>query len=52
MPNLEPRTSNPEPGTRNPEPRYTSPVTRTFVRVVLLEAAIVIALVVLGRMFS
>ena len=28
------------------------PVSRTFVRVILLEAAIVIALVILGQIFS
>jgi hypothetical protein len=31
---------------------YFAPVRRTYVRVVLLEAAIVIALVILGRLFS
>jgi hypothetical protein len=62
-PNPEPRTSNLEPGTWNHrtwnqelwnlEPRYTSSsVSRTYVRVVLLETAIIIALVIFGRLFS
>ena len=60
-PNPEPRTPNPEPGTRNPEPRYTFPfmsdspnsrLAGTYVRVVALEAAIIVALWLLGRMFS
>jgi hypothetical protein len=60
--NLEPRTSNldPEPrtGTRtlNPEPGtgnlYTRVVSATYLRVILLETAIIIALVVLGRLFA
>jgi hypothetical protein len=37
----------------NLEPRYTSfPVSRTYVRVVLLEALIIVALVIFGRLFS
>jgi hypothetical protein len=58
MPNLEPGTPNLEPRTWNrelwnQEPRYTSfPVSRTYVRVVLLEAAIIVALVIFGRLFS
>jgi len=52
-----PRTWNPEPGTRNLEPGtwnpiYSASVTRTYVRVILVEAAIIAALVVLGRLFS
>jgi hypothetical protein len=31
---------------------YFAPVRRTYIRVVVLEAAIVIALVVFGRLFS
>jgi hypothetical protein len=37
------------------EPRtwiYSFPVSRTYVRVVLLEALIIIALVMFGRLFS
>ena len=51
MPNLEPRTWNLE--LWNQEPRYTSlSLSRTYLRVVLLEAAIIIALVIFGRLFS
>jgi hypothetical protein len=31
---------------------YSPPVASTYVRVILLEAAIIIGLVILGRMFS
>jgi hypothetical protein len=31
---------------------YTSRVLRVYLRVILLEAAIIVALVVLGRLFS
>ena len=37
----------------NLEPRYTSSaVSRTYVRVILLETAIILALVIFGRLFS
>jgi hypothetical protein len=49
-PNPEPRTRNPELGTLNLDILRLVP--RTFVRVLLLEAAIVIGLVLLGRLFS
>jgi len=39
-----------EPGT--PNPIYSRSVTRTYVRVVVLEAAIIVVLWFLGRMFS
>ena len=35
-----------------PRVRYTSVVLRVYIRVILLEAAIVVALVVLGHLFS
>jgi hypothetical protein len=33
-------------------PVYSPPVAPTFIRVILLEAAIIVGLVILGRMFS
>ena len=56
VPNLEPGTVEPwnlepwnlEPGTS----LYCLPVSPTYVRVILLEALIIIALVIFGRMFS
>ncbi len=41
---------NPEPGTRNPE--SDSDLTATYIRVVVVEALIIIALWMLGRAFS
>jgi hypothetical protein len=43
---------NPEPGTLNPEPGGDTPMTSTYVKVLVLEAAIIAALFVFGRMFS
>jgi hypothetical protein len=47
-------TSNPEPGTLNPEPDrdQDSPMTSTYVGVLALEAVIIAALWIFGRMFS
>jgi hypothetical protein len=52
--NLEPGTpnQNPEPGTLNLEPDGDSPMTSTYVQVLVLEAVIIAALWVFGRMFS
>ena len=51
--NLEPRTLNPEPGTWNfGTSLYFVRMSRTYVRVVLLETAIIVALVIFGRLFS
>ena len=58
MAHAEPRTKNLEPRTRNLElwnlePRlYFVPMSRTYVRVILLETAIIVALVIFGRLFS
>ena len=58
MPNLEPRTSNPEPSNLEPgtvEPGtslYCVAVSRTYIRVIVLETLIIIALVIFGRLFS
>jgi hypothetical protein len=41
---------NPEPGTRNLD--ILPPVSPMYFRVVLLETAIIIGLIVLGRFFS
>jgi hypothetical protein len=54
---LDPWTCGPvDPWTLNPSnlgSRYTSPFVRsTYIRVILLEAAIIIGLVILGRLFS
>jgi len=45
---------NHEPGTLNPEPDrdQDSPITSTYVRVLALEAVIIAALWIFGRMFS
>jgi hypothetical protein len=45
---------NPEPGTLNPEPDrdQDSPMTRTYVGVLALEAVIIAALWIFGRMFA
>jgi hypothetical protein len=51
----EPRTVNPEPGTRNPEPapgERDTPMTATYIRVLVLEAAILVALWLFARAFS
>jgi hypothetical protein len=53
--NQEPRTENREPrvlsdGTLNPD--HSSDMTWTYVQVMLLEAAIVVALWIFGRVFS
>ena len=47
-------TSNPEPGTLNPERDRDgdSPMTSTYVGVLALEAVIIAALWIFGRMFS
>jgi hypothetical protein len=44
--NVERRTSNVEP------PESDTPMTKTYVGVLVLEAAIITALFVFGRMFS
>jgi hypothetical protein len=44
--------SNPEPGTLNPERDGDSPLTSTYVRVLALEAIIIAALWIFGRMFA
>jgi hypothetical protein len=43
---------NPEPGTLNPEPGSDTPMTSTYVQVLVLEAVIIAALWMFGRMFS
>jgi len=43
---------NPEPGTRNPEPESDSPMTATYIRVLVLEAAILVILWLFARAFS
>ena len=43
---------NPEPGTLNPEPDGDSSMTSTYVKVLALEAAIILALWVFGRVFA
>ena len=44
---------NPEPGTLNPEPASgDTPMTATYVRVLILEAAIMVALWLFARAFS
>jgi len=50
----EPRTVNPEPGTLNPEPDGESdtPMTATYIRVLVLEAALLVALWLFARAFS
>jgi hypothetical protein len=45
-------TPNPEPGTLTPEPRGDTPMTATYVQVLALEAVIIAALWIFGRMFS
>ena len=42
----------PEPGTLNPEPGQDSPMTSTYIQVLVLEALIIAALWVFGRMFA
>jgi hypothetical protein len=49
---FELRTVNPEPGTLNPEPGRDTPMTATYIRVLVLEAAILVLLWVFGRAFS
>jgi len=54
-PEPEPRTVNSEPGTRNPEPapgERDTPMTATYIRVLVLEAAILVALWLFARAFS
>jgi hypothetical protein len=48
--NSEPRTPKDEPATPNPEP--SSDMTATYIRVIITEVLIIIALWVLGRTFS
>jgi hypothetical protein len=51
----EPRTVNPEPGTLNPEPapgESDTPMTATYIRVLVLEAAILVVLWLFARAFS
>jgi len=51
----EPRTVNPEPGTLNPEPapgERDTPLTATYVRVLVLEAALLVLLWLFARAFS
>ena len=43
---------NPEPGTLNPEPDRDTPMTRTYIQVLALEAVIIVALWIFGRMFA
>jgi hypothetical protein len=43
---------NPEPGTLNPEPERDTAMTSTYVQVLALEAVIIAALWVFGRMFA
>ncbi len=45
---------NPEPGTLNPEPgrERDTPMTATYIRVLVLEAAILVALWLFARAFS
>ena len=45
-------TSNVEPGTMNPEPERDTPMTATYVQVLALEAVIIFALWMFGRMFA
>jgi hypothetical protein len=42
----------PEPGTLNPGRDGDSPLTSTYVRVLVLEAIIIAALWIFGRMFA
>ena len=49
MKNPEPGT--PEPGTPNPEPR-TQTMTRSYVQVIVLEAFLLVALWIFGRLFA
>jgi hypothetical protein len=44
--------SNAEPGTLNPEPERDTPMTATYVQVLVLEAVIIFALWMFGRMFA
>jgi hypothetical protein len=44
--------SNPEPVTLNAEPERDTPMTATYVQVLALEALIITALWIFGRMFS
>jgi hypothetical protein len=46
------QNQNPDPGTLNPEPDQDSPMTSTYVGVLALEAVIIAALWIFGRMFS
>jgi hypothetical protein len=44
--------SNPEPGTLNEERDHDSPMTSTYVQVLVLEALIIAALWVFGQVFA
>jgi hypothetical protein len=43
---------NPEPGALNPELDQDTPMTSTYIQVLVLEALIIAALWVFGRMFA
>ena len=43
---------NPEPGTLNHELDHDTPMTSTYIQVLVLEALIIAALWVFGRMFA
>jgi len=43
---------NPEPGTLNPEPERDTPMTSTYIGVLVLEVAIFILLWLFARAFS
>jgi hypothetical protein len=45
-------SQHPAPGTRHEAPESDTPMTATYVRVLVFEAAILIALWFFGRMFS
>jgi hypothetical protein len=45
-------TANPERRTVNPGPDRDTPMTATYVRVLVLEAAILVLLWIFGRAFS
>jgi hypothetical protein len=44
--------SRPDPGALNAEREHDSPMTSTYVQVLALEAVIIFALWIFGRMFS
>jgi len=43
---------SPQPGTANPEPERDTPMTATYIRVLVIEAAILVLLWVFARAFS